>query len=64
MHQHTLMASLLLSLGVLQSSVAIAASEHNPVAHESRTADSSANLGVIVKLRKDGAGAAISKRTA
>ena len=61
MHQHTLMASLLLSLGMLQSGAVAAASEHNPVAHETRIPDSSANLGVIVKLRKDGAGAAISK---
>jgi len=61
MYPHALMASLLLSFGLLQSPAAWAASEHNPVAHESRAVETPANLGVIVKLRKDGAGAAIAK---
>src|SRR5688572_21885148 len=61
MHQQSLMASLLLSLGILQSHAALAADEHNPVAHEPRIREAPANLGVIVKLRKDGAGVAIAK---
>ena len=61
MHQQSLMASLLLSFALLQSPAALADDEHNPVAHEPRMRESTANLGVIVKLRKDGAGAAIAK---
>ena len=37
------------------------AGEYNPVSHEPRAAASTARFGVIVKLRKDGAGAAIAK---
>ena len=62
MHQQSLMASILLTIAIAQMPGALAASEHNPVAHEPRGRETPANnLGVIVKLRKDGAGAAISK---
>ena len=61
MHQQSLMASLLLSIAIVQSAAALADTEHNPVAHEPRIRETPANLGVIVKLRKDGAGAAIAK---
>lgn len=61
MRQHTLMASLLLSIAIAQSPTGLAASEHNPVARETRIREAPANLGLIVKLRKDGAGATIAK---
>jgi len=60
MHQQSLMASLLLSIALVQSPAALA-DEHNPVAHEPRVRETPATLAVIVKLRKDGAGAAIAK---
>ena len=59
MRQQSMMVALLL-LGILQSLPAVAAGEHNPVAHETRIRET-ANLGLIVKLRKDVAGAAIAK---
>jgi serine protease len=61
MAQHSLIATVLLSIALVRSVAALAATEHNPVAHETRQREASANLAVIVKLRKDGAGAAISK---
>jgi len=60
MHPHRLLGLLLLAIAITESPAALAA-EHNPVAHESRIQETTANLGVIVKLRKDGAGAVISK---
>ncbi len=61
MYLPRLMALLLLSIAVAQSTAAQAASEHNPVAHETRVQEAPTSLGVIVKLRKDAAGATIAK---
>ena len=61
MYPHRLMIAVLLSISVLQPQAASAASEYNPVAHEPRVPQMASSLGVIVKLRKDGEGAAIAK---
>ena len=60
MSPHRLLIAALLSIAIARSSTASAASEHNPVAHEPRNFETT-SLGVIVKLRKDGDGAAIAK---
>jgi len=60
MPSRSLIAALLL-VALAQSGVAVADSEFNPVAQQPQVGESPATLGVIVKLRKDGAGAAISK---
>ncbi len=60
MRKLKLMAAVLLSIAIVQSPTALADSEYNPVAREIRNAQAT-TLGVIVKLRKDGAGATIAK---
>ena len=54
------MIAVLLSIAIVQSPTASAASEYNPVVHEPRSSQPT-SLGVIVKLRKDGEGAALAK---
>ena len=61
MQLHRLLGLVLLLVALAQAPVATADSEHNPVARETRVQETPANLGVIVKLRKDGAGAVIAK---
>lgn len=51
----------LLLIALVQSAATLAAAEHNPVAREARGQSLTANLAVIIKLRKDGAGASMSK---
>ncbi|HEU5136303.1 MAG TPA: S8 family peptidase [Steroidobacteraceae bacterium] len=60
MHLQRLMFAVLLAFAIAQSTTATAASEYNPVAREPRDSQTT-NLRVIVKLRKDGDGAAIAK---
>lgn len=60
MYPHRLMIAVLLSIAIMQSPTASAASEYNPVAREPRNSPIT-RLGVIVKLRTDGDGAAIAK---
>jgi serine protease len=51
----------LLSIAFAQSIVVAADGEFNPVAQQPRARESTSALGVIVKLRKDGAGASLAK---
>jgi serine protease len=55
--------TVLLTTFVLCAGIALADTEHNPVAREPRSTSATPTLAVIVKLRRDGAGAAISKLT-
>ncbi|HEU4779572.1 MAG TPA: S8 family serine peptidase [Steroidobacteraceae bacterium] len=55
------LATVLLLIALAQSDDALAADEHNPVARESRGQPAPSTLAVIIKLRKDGAGAPIAK---
>jgi serine protease len=59
MHRQLLIVSLLASLAFASSPTPGAGAESNPVAHQG--AQDTGTLGVIVKLRKDGAGAVIAK---
>jgi serine protease len=60
----TISSSVICALLAWQAPLVAAGGEHNPVAHEpstARTAGTTTSLGVIVKLRPDGAGTALMK---
>src|SRR5262245_28765546 len=59
MHRQLLIVPVLASLTLLASPAPAAPAEFNPVAHQG--AQDAGTLNVIVKLRKDGAGATIAK---
>ena len=65
MHMHSskpaVFATVMLTMALLHAPAALAAAEHNPVAREPRASAPDTNVAVIVKLRKDGAGAAMAK---
>jgi len=61
MHSPRFASAVLVTLATLTAAAATAAPEFNPVAHEPRAVMSDGRVGVIVKLRKDGAGAVFAK---
>jgi serine protease len=60
MHRHTRVLAAVTAAAALHAT-AFGATEYNPVSHEPRAASAATTLDVIVKLRSDGAGAAIAK---
>jgi serine protease len=61
MRTYSLKALLVAALLASYAPLGLADTEHNPVAREPRRAATGATLAVIVKLRKDGAGASLMK---
>ena len=61
MHMPSRIAGPLLSLIAVMSAIPVTAEEYNPVPRQPRSADSTQTLAVIVKLRKNAAGATLTK---
>jgi len=61
MPSRSFIAGALLSIALAQSTAVLADNEFNPVAREPRSTEAPGTLAVIVKLRADGAGAAMAK---